>query len=122
MANRLDISVIIPTYNRPHIIKDLLEHWLKVKRVSKYLFELVFADDGSDDGTYDFLSSQKMILARVVPGGHRGAAHARNKAFRVAEGERVLFLGDDISPLQTSSTDTVLYQTGFHRILRSSGK
>jgi glycosyltransferase involved in cell wall biosynthesis len=47
----IDVSIIIPTYNRAGILPGLLESWRKVAGTTRCSFEIIFSDDGSDDGT-----------------------------------------------------------------------
>lgn len=45
-------TVFVPTYNRKHTLKRLLE---SLERQTFQDFELIGVDDGSRDGTNDFL-------------------------------------------------------------------
>ncbi|QDV19774.1 Chondroitin synthase [Gimesia panareensis] len=95
----LDLSVIIPTYNRADRLTKLLEAWLEVDAFTQLKYELIFSDDGSDDETLEILHSfQKMLPIRILKNEHAGPAEARNSGIAAASGHRVLFLGDDIYP------------------------
>ena len=95
----MDVSVVIPTYNRASILIKLLDAWREVDQVTKYKYELIFSDDGSSDDTVATLKQQAKGLPIVtLENEHGGAARARNAAIRRAQGERILMLGDDIFP------------------------
>ncbi len=95
----MDLSVVIPTYNRASLLIKLLDAWREVDQVTKYKYELIFSDDGSSDDTVATLKQQAKGLPIVtLENEHGGAARARNAAIRRAQGERILMLGDDIFP------------------------
>ncbi len=95
----MDVSVVIPTYNRASLLIKLLDAWREVDQVTKYKYELIFSDDGSSDDTVATLKQQANGLSIVIlENEHGGAARARNAAIRRAQGERILMLGDDIFP------------------------
>ena len=95
----MDVSVVIPTYNRASLLIRLLDAWREVDKVKKYKYELIFSDDGSSDDTRATLKQRSKGLPVVIlENEHGGAARARNAAIRRAQGERILMLGDDIFP------------------------
>src|SRR5438552_15264484 len=95
----MDVSVVIPTYNRASLLIKLLDAWREVDQATKYKYELIFSDDGSSDNTVAILKQQAKGLSIVIlENEHGGAARARNAAIRRAQGERILMLGDDIFP------------------------
>jgi glycosyltransferase involved in cell wall biosynthesis len=92
------MSVIIPTYNRIGMLPGVLDAWREVHRVTQIPYEIVFSDDGSQDGSVAFLESVTDLPIRVLRNAHGGASAARNAAIRVARGQRLLIIGDDIFP------------------------
>src|SRR5437660_2213503 len=99
MGSVMDVSVVIPTYNRASLLIKLLDAWREVDKVKKYKYELIFSDDGSSDDTRATLKQRSKGLPVVIlENEHGGAARARNAAIRRAQGERILMLGDDIFP------------------------
>ena len=95
----MDLSVVIPTYNRASLLIRVLDAWREVDQATKYKYELIFSDDGSSDNTVATLKQQAKGLSIVIlENEHGGAARARNAAIRRAQGERILMLGDDIFP------------------------
>ena len=92
------ISVIIPTYNRIKLLPDVVASWREVHVCTKVPYEIIFSDDGSEDGSAEFLESVDDLPIKVLRNAHGGASSARNAAIRFATGERLLIIGDDIFP------------------------
>lgn len=90
------ISVIIPTFNRRHVLARTLPTLLE-QDLPPEEYELIFVSDGSTDGTCEFLRSLKPRCSlRVFDAPHRGAGAARNVGICAAAGELVLLLDDDL--------------------------
>jgi glycosyltransferase involved in cell wall biosynthesis len=87
------VTVIIPTYNR---VAFLLEAVASVLAQSYEHFELVIADDGSDDGTEEAvrqLDDERVVYQRSPQ--NRGQFRNIMEATRRATGELVAHLHDD---------------------------
>ncbi|RQR67948.1 glycosyltransferase [Burkholderia sp. Bp9015] len=96
--DRLSMSVIIPTYNRERMLPGVLDAWREVDRMTEVPYEIIFSDDGSEDGTVALLEAVRDLPIRVLRNQHGGASSARNAAIRAAKGQRLLIIGDDIFP------------------------
>ncbi|MFM9839740.1 MAG: glycosyltransferase family 2 protein [Cyclobacteriaceae bacterium] len=86
-------SVIIPTYNRAHLLRNTIESVLS-QRFND--FELVIVDDGSKDDTDEVVrkyTSDKRVTYLKKENGERGAA--RNFGTSVASGQYVNFFDSD---------------------------
>lgn len=96
MTKSVDVSVVIPTYNCLEFLGAALES-IKIQNVDN--IEVLIADDGSTDGTWDWLQEQQQQDNRIIPiklGGF-GPSKARNLCMRKAKGEFIAFLdADDI--------------------------
>jgi GT2 family glycosyltransferase len=90
----LEISVIIPTYNRCATLLRCLAA-LDAQTLDRARYELVVVDDGSSDATADALRARPDVRFIRQP-RNAGPAAARNVGVRAAAGQYVLFLGDDI--------------------------
>ncbi len=92
-----ELSVVIPTYNRLEVLSEVLQA-LEFQHEPPS-FEVVVVDDGSSDGTGDWLRSRpfRMPLRTIVQENH-GPAAARNTGVAAASGRWVAFLGDDTVP------------------------
>src|SRR5690606_16678982 len=84
------LTVVLPTYNRRHILVHTLPIYLELARH----YPLLVIDDGSTDGTAPWLAAQGV---RVVRHPRRlGLPTARNTGLRVAVTEWVFFGEDDV--------------------------
>jgi glycosyltransferase involved in cell wall biosynthesis len=94
------VSVVIPTYNR----KDILCLTLSALAKQNYPnYEIIVVDDGSDDGSDKMIQSlrKKHLFIRYCRQKKKGfrVARARNLGGRLAKGEFLVFLNDDIVAL-----------------------
>lgn len=87
------VSVIVPTRNRRALLARAIASVL-AQRYTK--LELIVVNDGSTDGTREFLDANADPRLRAV---HRssgtGAAAARNAGIAIARGELLAFCDDD---------------------------
>jgi glycosyltransferase involved in cell wall biosynthesis len=87
----LTFSVIVPTFNRADLLVSTVESVLR-QRFSD--FEIIVVDDGSTDGTLDYLRSLRKRV-RALQQANRGAGPARNLGARHAQGRYLAFLDSD---------------------------
>lgn len=87
------VSVIIPTFNRREWIGECLDSVLNQTYKN---FEVIVVDDGSTDGTVEWLAAQPKYDAIVVHRqGNSGASVARNNGIETAKGELIAFIDSD---------------------------
>jgi glycosyltransferase involved in cell wall biosynthesis len=84
------ISVIIPTFNRLDLLKETVE---SVRNQTFNDFEIVVVNDGSTDGTGEWLRAQKDVCA--LEQENSGIATSRNNGAAVARGAWLAFLDHD---------------------------
>lgn len=95
---RPNVSVVVPTRNRLPAVSRLLRA-LQSECHATSGFEVIVVDDGSTDGTVQGIrDSSWPFPLRIVEQDGSGAAVARNAGARVATGEVLLFLDDDVEP------------------------
>lgn len=93
-------SIVIPTYNRRPILEKCLlalsQQALRDTKVAGY--EIVVVDDGSTDGTLDWLAAHTAIFPKVVAYAqdHQGPAAARNLGVAKAKGDTIIFIDSDL--------------------------
>ena len=97
---RPTVSVIIPTFNRWPVLRETLE---ALARQTVTPLEVVVVDDGSSDGTWESLQAwQRANTTRLqlvtLRQPNAGPAKARNTGLAQAQGELVVFIGDDTIP------------------------
>lgn len=93
----VDVSIIVPSYNRVHTIEASVDSILS--QDFKGTFEVIVSDDGSSDGTLELVRARYGEKVRLVqkPEGcmEQGAASARNRGLKVATGRYISFLDSD---------------------------
>jgi glycosyltransferase involved in cell wall biosynthesis len=89
------VSIVMPTYNRIAGLRRALGA-LKVQTFPRTQFEVIVVSDGSTDGTDDYLAKEPATEVVVVSQANGGPAAARNAGIRVASGDIVLFIDDDV--------------------------
>src|SRR5262249_22901776 len=91
MNRRPKFSVIIPAYNRLNFLQQALNSvWTQIFTD----YEVVVVDDGSADGTWDWLVAQGKRI-RAIRQPNRGPGAARNRGAREAQGDYVALLDCD---------------------------
>lgn len=86
------VSVIVPTYNRAHLIGDSIKSVLAQTYSD---FELVIVDDGSKDNTAEVIAAFSDPRIRYIYQPNRGRSNARNHALSLATGKYITFLDSD---------------------------
>ncbi|AFY66984.1 glycosyltransferase family 2 protein [Geitlerinema sp. PCC 7407] len=102
-------SVVIPTYNRKPILEKCLralEQQTFVPRQPVEGYEVVVVDDGSTDGTVEWLralgvsdavgTSAEFGHVRLLGQDHQGPAAARNLGVQAAQGDTIIFIDSDL--------------------------
>lgn len=87
----IEISVVIPTFNRKDLLKRALESILAQKDI---VFEVVIMDDGSRDGTGDMIRKEFPQINYFWQ-ENQGPAAARNRGIERSRGEWIAFLDSD---------------------------
>jgi len=90
----LAVSVIIPTFHRPTLLRRCLEVLLPQLDAIDGGAEIIVGDDGGDAGWASDLDAR----ITVVPTGGVGPGRARNGAVRHARGATLAFTDDDAIP------------------------
>ena len=93
------VSVVIPTYNRRPILEKCLLA-LERQQVSPEIdrYEVVVVDDGSTDGTPDWLrgAAERFPHVRLIEQSHGGPAEGRNRGVDHAHGDVIVFIDSDL--------------------------
>ncbi len=85
------ISVVIPTFNRAHCLREAIDSVL----LQQYApIELIVVDDGSTDDTPALLAAYGSRLT-VIRQANSGVSAARNAGIRAASGNLIAFLDSD---------------------------
>lgn len=123
------VSIVMPCFNARRHLPDSVGSVL-AQRFEDW--ELIAIDDGSQDGTLDWLKEQTDSRIRWVTQSNRGVSAARNAGIALARGECLAFLDADdtwdpgfllqMSQHLQQRPDAVLAYCGWQNIGLSGGK
>lgn len=98
------LSVVIPSYNEmSNLQKGVLDKVAHYLSKQKYSYEVIVVDDGSNDGSYEFV--EKFVKEdknfKLIRGTHSGKAGAVTKGVLESKGQWVLFTDmDQATPIE----------------------
>lgn len=119
------VSVIIPTYNRAHLIGRSIQSVLDQTYRD---FEIIVVDDGSTDNTENVVKTfNDSRIRHIKHKDNRGGSAARNTGIKLAKGGYIAFQDSDDEWLPTklekqmkafrkTSDEVGVVYTGFYRI------
>ncbi len=90
--NEYSVSVIMPTYNRPRIIREAIQSVITQEFKD---FELIIVNDGGDESVESTIKQFADSRIRYLRISHSGLAGALNAGLRLAKGEYISYLDDD---------------------------
>jgi glycosyltransferase involved in cell wall biosynthesis len=122
-VNKVYLSVIIPSYNEiPNLRKgvlDKIDHYLSRQ---KYTYEVIIVDDGSSDGSTDFVEkfTKDNKNFRLIKNNHTGKAGAVTRGMLDANGEIRLFTDmDQATPIEEAEKLLPFFSKGFDVVIGS---
>lgn len=97
MKNNPLVSIIIPTYNRAHLIGETLD---SIVAQTYENWECIIVDDGSTDNTEEvvnkYIKKDKRFQYHLRPAYHKpGGNGARNYGFKLSKGEFIQWFDSD---------------------------
>jgi len=92
-------SIVISVYNQRETLRQALDV-LRRQIKNPKAFEVIVADDGSVDGTGEFIRKLRypIFLKYLSSGVNKGRPHNRNRGLEKAAGEWVIFIDGDLVP------------------------
>lgn len=121
--SKVYLSVIIPSYNEmPNLRKgvlDKIDHYLSRQ---KYSHEVIIVDDGSDDGSSEFVEKfvKENSNFRLIRGSHSGKAGAVTRGMLQALGEIRLFTDmDQATPIEEIEKLLPYFSEGYDIVIGS---
>ena len=91
MTGAMRVSLVIAVYNQRHYTERCVE---AIRRCTAQPYELIFVDNGSTDGTSEFLTSQSVAV--ISNSANLGCAKAWNQGARASRGSVIGILNNDI--------------------------
>lgn len=89
------VSVIVPVYNRAHLVQETIQSILDQ---TYQFFEIILINDGSTDGSLAILNDFERKFPekiRVIDQVNQGQIVARNNGIKIAKGSYIAFLDSD---------------------------
>ena len=90
----LNVSVIIPTFDRAHLIEESVSSVLSQTFKPK---EVIVVDDGSSDNSVLIvkkkISNYKILF--IKNSSNKGTSYSRNEIIKKAKGDLICFMDDD---------------------------
>lgn len=95
----MNLSIVIPLLNEEESLTELY-HWIaKTMQANGFLYEIIFIDDGSTDGSWDLidtLSSQHPEVKAIRFLKNFGKSQALHAGFALAQGDVVITMDADL--------------------------
>ncbi len=91
LYNEIIVSVIIPTFNRAHVLARAID---SVLAQTYSPIEIIVVDDGSFDGTKELLDRYKGKI-QILTQSNKGVSAARNLGIRKSCGPLIALLDSD---------------------------
>src|SRR3990167_10613109 len=92
------VSILIPTFNGKELLEKYLGSILSACENSKNnILEVIVIDDGSTDKTIDYLKKNFPKVRTIKHTVNRGFSSAINTGVRMAKGEFISLLNNDVS-------------------------
>lgn len=96
---KLDVSVVVPTYNEVESLPHLIEAIATSLTENEIGYEIICVDDGSKDGSAEFLKQQAAVrsdLKAVLLRRNYGQTAAMAAGFKYAQGKAIVTLDADL--------------------------
>jgi glycosyltransferase involved in cell wall biosynthesis len=98
--NELEYSVVVPVFNSEASLQELFDRLTTVMDKTGKPFELIFVDDGSNDGSWEVISRIKQNnpdkLTAIRLAKNFGQHSATFCGFNFAKGEFIITIDDDL--------------------------
>lgn len=121
--NKIYLSVVIPSFNEmANLRKGVLDKIEKFLNAQKYSYEVIIVDDGSTDGSTefveDFVKSDRNF--KLLKNQHLGKAGAVTAGILVSLGEYVLFSDmDQATPIEETGKLLPYFDQGYDIVIGS---
>ncbi|MEM8848120.1 MAG: glycosyltransferase family 2 protein [Bacteroidota bacterium] len=114
----MQISIVIPLLNEKESLKELHDWIVQVMQSNHFLYEILFIDDGSTDGSWDII--EELTKANNNVRGIRflknfGKSQALHAGFKAAKGDVVITMDADLqdNPEEIPDLVNLIQNEGF---------
>jgi glycosyltransferase involved in cell wall biosynthesis len=95
----LQLSVVIPVYNEKESLRELAEWITGIVNRERLTYEIIFVDDGSNDGSWNEIqkiASENSNVKGIRFKRNYGKSAALNSGFEASSGEVVITMDSDL--------------------------
>ncbi|MEX2485465.1 MAG: glycosyltransferase family 2 protein [Brumimicrobium sp.] len=99
MAEKLDISIVVPLFNEEESLPELHEWIIRVMKANNYSYEIIFVDDGSKDESWNIIEVLKQkdsCVKGIKFQRNYGKSAALQKGFEMVKGTYVVTMDADL--------------------------
>jgi glycosyltransferase involved in cell wall biosynthesis len=99
----MDISLVIPLLNEEESLQELYGWIAKVMQSNRYLYEVIFIDDGSTDASWkviEKISQENKSVKGIRFQKNYGKSQALDAGFELATGKVVITMDADLQTIQ----------------------
>ena len=101
----MDLSIIIVSWNTREKLKKNLSHLFLSE--TRFSFEVFVVDNASSDGTARMVAEEFPQVNLISNSANLGFSRANNQAFKLAQGEYVLFFNPDMKVVHSTLDNMV---------------
>ena len=118
MNKDTQISIVVPLYNEVESLSELHEWIVRVMNENSFTYEVVFIDDGSNDGSWavvEELNQKDKNIKGIKFQRNYGKSAALQKGFEAAKGDVVITMDADLqdSPDEIPGLYKMIMEDGF---------
>ena len=95
----MDISIVVPLLNEEESLQELHDWIANVMQSNRFSYEILFIDDGSDDGSWaliEALSKSNKAVKGIRFQRNYGKSQALNAAFKEVSGDVIITMDADL--------------------------
>lgn len=114
----MNISIVIPLLNEEESLNELYRWIASVMQSNGFLYELIFIDDGSTDGSWKIikkLSEEKLEVKGIRFQKNYGKSQALHAGFAMAQGDVIITMDADLqdNPEEIPALYKMITEEGF---------
>ncbi len=117
----MNISVVIPLLNEEESLRELHDWIVKVMQSNRFLYEIIFIDDGSTDTSWEViesLSTENKNVKGIRFQKNYGKSQALHAGFKIAQGDVIITMDADLqdNPEEIPELYNLIIQDNFDLI------